>query len=215
MRAYAVKMFCEPVAPIEQPDPQPTGTEVVIDVTRCGVCHSDLHIQDGYYDLGGGKRLKSRRSRRVHAGGHGTRGSRPAHREGPRCADRRQRDRQDVSGLSVARLRHMRHLPARRGELLPEAGLARRLPSRRLRRKMRGATSETSRRCHRHRSDAGRDLCVLRHHRLQRAQEDRDRQGQGNPPDHGARRRGPERTAGRARTRLPQHCGGRHRPRQA
>ena len=57
MRAYAVKMFCEPVAPIEQPDPQPTGTEVVIDVTRCGVCHSDLHIQDGYYDLGGGKRL--------------------------------------------------------------------------------------------------------------------------------------------------------------
>jgi D-arabinose 1-dehydrogenase-like Zn-dependent alcohol dehydrogenase len=57
MRAYAVKMFCEPVEPIEQPDPQPTGTEVVIDVTRCGVCHSDLHIQDGYYDLGGGKRL--------------------------------------------------------------------------------------------------------------------------------------------------------------
>lgn len=57
MRAYAVKMFCEPVQLIEQPDPQPVGTEVVIDVTRCGVCHSDLHIQDGYYDLGGGKRL--------------------------------------------------------------------------------------------------------------------------------------------------------------
>jgi D-arabinose 1-dehydrogenase-like Zn-dependent alcohol dehydrogenase len=57
MRAYAVKMFCEPVEPIEQADPQPKGTEVVIDVTRCGVCHSDLHIQDGYYDLGGGKRL--------------------------------------------------------------------------------------------------------------------------------------------------------------
>ena len=57
MRAYAVKMFCEPVEPIEQPDPQPKGTEVVIEVTRCGVCHSDLHIQDGYYDLGGGKRL--------------------------------------------------------------------------------------------------------------------------------------------------------------
>jgi len=26
-------------------------------VTRCGVCHSDLHIHEGYYDLGGGKKL--------------------------------------------------------------------------------------------------------------------------------------------------------------
>lgn len=57
MRAYAVKCFCEPIVPIERSDPQPTGTEVVVDVTRCGVCHTDIHIQDGYYDLGGGKRL--------------------------------------------------------------------------------------------------------------------------------------------------------------
>jgi D-arabinose 1-dehydrogenase-like Zn-dependent alcohol dehydrogenase len=57
MRAYAVRMFCEPVEPIDMSDPQPVGTEVVIDVMRCGICHSDLHIQDGFYDLGGGKRL--------------------------------------------------------------------------------------------------------------------------------------------------------------
>jgi D-arabinose 1-dehydrogenase-like Zn-dependent alcohol dehydrogenase len=57
MRAYAVQCFCEPIVPVERSDPQPAGTEVVVDVTRCGVCHSDLHIQDGYYDLGGGKRL--------------------------------------------------------------------------------------------------------------------------------------------------------------
>lgn len=57
MRAFAVKMFCEPVQSIELTDPKPTGTEVVIEVTRCGVCHSDLHIQDGFYDLGGGKKL--------------------------------------------------------------------------------------------------------------------------------------------------------------
>ena len=50
-------MFCEPVQSIELTDPKPTGTEVVIEVTRCGVCHSDLHIQDGFYDLGGGKKL--------------------------------------------------------------------------------------------------------------------------------------------------------------
>jgi alcohol dehydrogenase, propanol-preferring len=57
MRAYAVKMFCEPVVEIDLADPRPKGTEVVIDVTRCGVCHSDLHLQEGYYDLGGGKKL--------------------------------------------------------------------------------------------------------------------------------------------------------------
>ncbi len=57
MRAYAVKLFCEPIVEIETATPQPKGTEVVIDVTRCGVCHSDLHLQEGFYDLGGGKKL--------------------------------------------------------------------------------------------------------------------------------------------------------------
>jgi D-arabinose 1-dehydrogenase-like Zn-dependent alcohol dehydrogenase len=37
--------------------PKPTGTEVLVRITRSGVCHSDLHIWDGYFDLGGGKRF--------------------------------------------------------------------------------------------------------------------------------------------------------------
>jgi D-arabinose 1-dehydrogenase-like Zn-dependent alcohol dehydrogenase len=37
--------------------PKPKGTEVLIRVTRAGVCHSDLHIWDGYFDWGGGKRF--------------------------------------------------------------------------------------------------------------------------------------------------------------
>jgi propanol-preferring alcohol dehydrogenase len=57
MRSYAVKIFCEPVVELDSADLAPKGTEVVVEVTRCGVCHSDLHLQDGYYDLGGGKRL--------------------------------------------------------------------------------------------------------------------------------------------------------------
>lgn len=57
MRSYAVQMFCQPVTELEVAAPVPKGTEVVVEVTRCGVCHSDLHLQDGYYDLGGGKRL--------------------------------------------------------------------------------------------------------------------------------------------------------------
>ena len=35
--------------------PNRTGTEVLVRITRSGVCHSDLHIWDGYFDLGGGK----------------------------------------------------------------------------------------------------------------------------------------------------------------
>lgn len=57
MRAYAVQLFCEPLQLIDAADPQPKGTEVVVEVTRCGVCHSDLHLQEGFYDLGGGKKL--------------------------------------------------------------------------------------------------------------------------------------------------------------
>jgi len=37
--------------------PAPRGSEVLVRVTCCGVCHSDLHVQDGYFALGGDKRL--------------------------------------------------------------------------------------------------------------------------------------------------------------
>jgi D-arabinose 1-dehydrogenase-like Zn-dependent alcohol dehydrogenase len=37
--------------------PKPQGTEVLMRITRSGVCHSDLHIWDGFFDLGGGKRF--------------------------------------------------------------------------------------------------------------------------------------------------------------
>ena len=39
-------------------NPKPAGTEVFLKVLAAGVCHSDLHIWEGYYDLGGGKKLK-------------------------------------------------------------------------------------------------------------------------------------------------------------
>lgn len=47
-------------APLQQRDVSGAacrGTEVLLRVTHCGVCHSDLHLQDGYFDLGGGKQL--------------------------------------------------------------------------------------------------------------------------------------------------------------
>src|SRR5262245_24943975 len=43
--------------------PQPVGTEVLVRVDRCGVCHSDLHLQDGYFRLGPEKKLDVRSGR--------------------------------------------------------------------------------------------------------------------------------------------------------
>ena len=38
--------------------PMPHGTEVLVQVKYCGVCHSDVHIRDGYFDLGGGRKFQ-------------------------------------------------------------------------------------------------------------------------------------------------------------
>jgi propanol-preferring alcohol dehydrogenase len=57
MRAWAVVENGAPLRELEFPTPDPQGTQVLVEVTHCGVCHSDLHIWEGYYDLGGGKRL--------------------------------------------------------------------------------------------------------------------------------------------------------------
>ena len=57
MTAWAVTANGADLEPIEVSMPVPVGTEVLIEVTHCGVCHSDLHIWDGYYDLGGGARM--------------------------------------------------------------------------------------------------------------------------------------------------------------
>jgi alcohol dehydrogenase, propanol-preferring len=37
--------------------PLPQGREVLVRIERCGVCHSDLHMQDGYFRLAGDKKL--------------------------------------------------------------------------------------------------------------------------------------------------------------
>jgi len=51
--------LCETVVGL----PQPQGTEVLVRVARCGVCHSDLHMQDGYFLLREGKKLDVRAGR--------------------------------------------------------------------------------------------------------------------------------------------------------
>jgi alcohol dehydrogenase, propanol-preferring len=58
MKSFDVCECGAPLRLMERPTPKPTGSEVLLRVIAAGVCHSDLHIWEGYYDLGGGKRLK-------------------------------------------------------------------------------------------------------------------------------------------------------------
>jgi alcohol dehydrogenase/propanol-preferring alcohol dehydrogenase len=57
MHGWAVVRSGGPLEELEMATPTPAGTQVLLKVTHCGVCHSDLYFQDGYYDLGNGRRM--------------------------------------------------------------------------------------------------------------------------------------------------------------
>jgi D-arabinose 1-dehydrogenase-like Zn-dependent alcohol dehydrogenase len=57
MRSYKLTGFSAPLAEAIESPPAPKGAEVLLRVSACGVCHSDLHIADGYFDLGQGQKL--------------------------------------------------------------------------------------------------------------------------------------------------------------
>ena len=57
MISYQIVEHGKPLQKVALETPKPRGAEVLVRVTRAGVCHSDVHIWDGYFDLGGGKRF--------------------------------------------------------------------------------------------------------------------------------------------------------------
>src|SRR5579872_1910144 len=56
--SYRIARFGEPLVMAREETPQPRGTEVLFRVKGCGVCHSDVHIWDGFFDLGGGRKAQ-------------------------------------------------------------------------------------------------------------------------------------------------------------
>jgi alcohol dehydrogenase/propanol-preferring alcohol dehydrogenase len=65
MKSYQICEFRAPLKEVAQSTPRPIGTQVLIRVRAAGVCHSDLHIWDGGYDLGHGRKPLSIRDRGV------------------------------------------------------------------------------------------------------------------------------------------------------
>jgi alcohol dehydrogenase len=61
MKRQSLVRFDAPLCETMIDTPTPQGREVLVRVERCGLCHSDLHLQDGYVDLGNGKRLDTTR----------------------------------------------------------------------------------------------------------------------------------------------------------
>lgn len=65
-------MFCEAITTygeklqrLETATPTPQGSEVLLEITECGVCHSDVHIHDGYFGMGGDNKLDVRAGRQL------------------------------------------------------------------------------------------------------------------------------------------------------
>jgi D-arabinose 1-dehydrogenase-like Zn-dependent alcohol dehydrogenase len=65
MRCYPVTAFGAPLARIDRPTPEPTGSEVLLRITASGVCHSDLHLWDGKFDLGEGESIDLARTMKL------------------------------------------------------------------------------------------------------------------------------------------------------
>ncbi len=57
MRSFKVTKFGAALEEVVEEAPAPVGTEVLLRVNACGVCHSDVHLRDGYFDLGQDGRL--------------------------------------------------------------------------------------------------------------------------------------------------------------
>lgn len=57
MISYPFESFGKPLAQALRETPVPQGSEVLVQVGSCGLCHSDVHLQEGYFDLGNGQKL--------------------------------------------------------------------------------------------------------------------------------------------------------------
>ena len=62
MKSYKVVEFGKPLQKVEEQNPSPQGTEVLVRVTAAGVCHSDVHLWEGFFDMGGGNKVSTQKT---------------------------------------------------------------------------------------------------------------------------------------------------------
>src|ERR1700761_2232252 len=52
LRSYQVTEWDKPLQLRLRERPEPKGAEVLVKIEACGVCHSDVHIGEGYFEMG-------------------------------------------------------------------------------------------------------------------------------------------------------------------
>jgi propanol-preferring alcohol dehydrogenase len=57
MISHAITQLGQPLQRLDTATPTPSGSQVLLRTLASGVCHSDVHTWQGWYDLGQGKRL--------------------------------------------------------------------------------------------------------------------------------------------------------------
>ena len=58
MKQYQFNTFGKKIIPTEVPIPIPKDNEIIIKTLFCGVCHSDVHLHEGFFDLGQDQKLE-------------------------------------------------------------------------------------------------------------------------------------------------------------
>jgi alcohol dehydrogenase/propanol-preferring alcohol dehydrogenase len=61
MRSFQVREFGKPLNEVRSDTPALEGSEVLVRIDACGVCHSDVHLWEGYFDLGDGAKVDATR----------------------------------------------------------------------------------------------------------------------------------------------------------
>jgi propanol-preferring alcohol dehydrogenase len=57
VKSYDIVEWGKPLQLVVREAPEPVGSQVRVKVNACGVCHSDVHIWEGYLDMGEGKKV--------------------------------------------------------------------------------------------------------------------------------------------------------------
>jgi alcohol dehydrogenase/propanol-preferring alcohol dehydrogenase len=61
MLSFRLNSFGKPFVAVSVETPVPQGRQVVLDVKASGLCHSDIHFYEGYFDLGSGAKIDASR----------------------------------------------------------------------------------------------------------------------------------------------------------
>ena len=65
VKSQSIVEYGAPLQETETATPELSGTQVLVQTTHCGVCHSDVHLHDGHFNMGGGNKLDVTRGRKL------------------------------------------------------------------------------------------------------------------------------------------------------